>query len=358
GHRVLRTSAQADAGAGVLQDALNRLADNGAETYRIDPGSAGQFRGYFGQRTEEAVLAFQRDQRLREDGVVGQSTVRALDEELVRLEQTKKAEPIAKAIVAVSQDAITEVAVPLAGAVTPSGYAPPAASARLFRGIDFSIVDEQCGAHFREAYAAADRDRYSCDPSRCQALLRFNDGTIYYDAKMAICADGSPRAREIDRPFGQTVTAFTFPPNGGGPPFDAENVPYIVLPGRSKDGSLDLAHAFGIGIYDLAVVIYRDKIAPAFYGEIGPTFRIGEASIKVHEHLPVPFPWTSPRKDRILNASVSRDVIYCVFPGSAVVRSGAMTQADWLDETLQSAIVHFERFLTTGGNALGTSTRG
>jgi hypothetical protein len=96
------------------------------------------------------------------------------------------------------------------------------------------------------------------------------------------------------------------------------------------------------------VVIRRGKITPAFYGEVGPTFRLGEASIKVHENLPVPFPWTSPRKDRILNSSVESDVLYCVFPGSAITRTNKMTDADWLDETLQAAIVRFEQF--TGGS--------
>jgi hypothetical protein len=235
--------------------------------------------------------------------------------------------------------------VPVAGTVTPSGYAPPAASAHLFRGVDFSAADEQTGRPFLEAYAASDRDHYCGDPTNCKALLRLQDGTVYYDAKMAICADGSPRAREIDRPYGQTMTRYTFPPNGSGSFFNAEHVPYIVLPMASKDGSLDFARAFGIGAYDLAVVVYRDKYTPAFFAEIGPTFRVGEASIRVHENLPVPFPWTSPRKDRILNASVEGDVIYCVFPNSAVQRTIAMSEAEWLDETLQAAIVRFERLI-------------
>jgi hypothetical protein len=336
GHRVLRTGGQVVAGVGVLQDALNRLADAGLGDYRIDLGLTNRFRGYFGEQTERAVIAFQRDNGLREDGVVGSSTIRALDQQLVRLEQARPAPTLS----------VAAPAVPTARTVTPSGYAPPLASARLLAGLDFSTVNEQIGQHLLEAYVAADRDHYCGDPSNCKALLQFNDGTVYYDAKMAICADGSPRAHEIDPPYGQTMTRYTFPPNGSGPFFNAEEVPYIVLPMTSKDGSLDFARTFGIGSYDLAVVIYRDKYTPAFFAEIGPTFRIGEASIKVHEGLPVPFPWTSPRKDRILNASVPRDVIYCVFPNSAIARSMTMTEADWLDETLQAAIVRFERFIS------------
>ncbi|HEX8680424.1 MAG TPA: hypothetical protein VF683_10715, partial [Chthoniobacterales bacterium] len=60
-------------------------------------------------------------------------------------------------------------------------------------------------------------------------------------------------------------------------------------------------------------------------------------------------PWTSPRRDRVLNASVESDVIYCVFPNSAVMRGPAMSEAEWLDETLQAAIVRFERFASGRG---------
>ncbi|MDQ6860893.1 MAG: N-acetylmuramoyl-L-alanine amidase [Verrucomicrobiota bacterium] len=354
GHRVLRTSAQPAPGIGTVQDALNRLAEAGLGDYQIDLGEGARFRGYFGQRTERAVIAFQRDQRQSEDGVVGEDTIRALDAELLRLEQAPppavQIETLAKVAVPSSAD------VPVAGTVTLSGYAPPARSARLFHGVDFSNADESRGQPYVDAFAAADRSRACGDPSNCKTILQFNDGTVYYDAKMAICADGSPRAKQIDYPYGQTQTAFTFPPNGSGSFFNAEDVPYIVLPGRSKDGVHDLAASFGIRMYDLAVVVYRDKFTPAFFGEIGPTFRIGEASIKVHEGLPVPFPWTSQRRERILNASVERDVVYCVFPGSAVFRTGAMSEADWLDETLQAAVVRFEHFIANGGQAphLGT----
>ncbi len=339
GHRVLRMSAQSYPGVGLLQDALNKLADTTGGDYRIDLGPARTFRSSFGQNTERAVLAFQHDHRLREDGMVGQSTIRALDDELVRAEKAAASVSVAPPTIAAPG-----LAIPVAGTVTPSGYAPPQSSATLFRGVDFSTVDEERGRTLMEAFAAADRGKARGDPSNCKALLCFPDGTVYYDAKMAICADGSPRALEIDFPDGQTQTAFTFPPNGAGAFFNAEEVPYIVLPGRSRDGSVDFVGTFGIGSYDLAVVIRRGKITPAFYGEVGPTFRLGEASIKVHENLPVPFPWTSPRKDRILNSSVESDVLYCVFPGSAITRTNKMTDADWLDETLQAAIVRFEQF--------------
>ncbi|HEY0368743.1 MAG TPA: peptidoglycan-binding domain-containing protein, partial [Chthoniobacterales bacterium] len=183
GHRVLRTGGQVVAGVGVLQDALNQLADAGVGDYRIDLGLTSRFRGYFGEQTERAVIAFQRDNGLREDGVVGSSTIRAVDQQLVRLEQARPAATLS----------VAAPAIPTARTVTPSGYAPPLASARLLAGLDFSTVNEQIGQNLLEAYVAADRDHYCGDPSNCKALLQFNDGTVYYDAKMAICADGSPR---------------------------------------------------------------------------------------------------------------------------------------------------------------------
>lgn len=161
---------------------------------------------------------------------------------------------------------------------------------------------------------------------------------------MAICADGSPRAKQIDPGPGLTRTAFTYPGIKEGY-FDAEDVPYIVLPGKSDDHDVPgFAAKLGIGKLDLAVVIYRNKVTPAFYGEVGPWFRLGEASIQVHEELPVPNPWTSDAHTRVRNASVESGLLYFVFPGTAVPRSAEMTPAQWLQETRSAALARWESF--------------
>ena len=77
---------------------------------------------------------------------------------------------------------------------------------------------------------------------------------------MAIDADGSPRAKSID-PAGQSDTSHHF---GNGAPFNAETLPYIVLP-LSKDGETFLED-MGLALGDLAVVIYKNTIAPRFLG--------------------------------------------------------------------------------------------
>ena len=335
GNRLLRTGANPQPGIDRVQDALNRLAAHGGD-YRVDFGPTGGGRGRFGQRTQRAVINFQRDLRLGVDGKVGEETIVALDEALLRLEGGQRALPPAD----------VHSAVPAAG-----NYAPPPASATVLAGLDFARATSESGRRLFNTYAAADQDvgLAKGDPSNCPALLRFPDNTVFFEAKMAICADGSPRARRIDPSSGQPSTAFTFPRVKDGF-FDAEEVPYVVLPGRNKDGSLDFTGAFAIQPLDLAVVMVGNRFVPAFYGEVGPWFRLGEAAIKVHEGLPVRSPWTSDRDhNSIRNSSVPGKVLYFVFPGTAVPRRAGMSPADWLKETLRAAERRFAQFRESGG---------
>lgn len=85
GHRVLRASGGEVEGIGAVQAALNQLAAS-TRAYAIDLGAGDKFRGYFGENTERAVQAFQNDHRLAVDGVIGQKTIAALDEAMVRFE--------------------------------------------------------------------------------------------------------------------------------------------------------------------------------------------------------------------------------------------------------------------------------
>lgn len=335
GHLLLRPSGQRVPGIELVQDALNHLATLGVPEYAIETG---QYRGYFGQRTERAVKSFQEDFRLRIDGEVGQETIKSLDATILHLEQGQPAViPRAEFIAAPAT----------AAAPGAPGYHPPELSISALAGLDFSTADTGTGRHLREAYAQADITKYEGDPSNCQALLQFPSKAVYFEAKMAICADGSPRAVAIDPPYGLIRTAFKNPGTGGGY-FNAEEVPYIVLPGKSEDGRFDFVKTFGIGKLDCGVVIYRGRVSPAFYGEVGPVFRLGEASIQVHENLPAPRPWTSDAKVKVRNSSVGGEVIFIVFPGTAVSGTGK-TAAAWMEETLAKSLAHFQTFVASGG---------
>jgi hypothetical protein len=75
----------------------------------------------------------------------------------------------------------------------------------------------------------------------------------------------------------------------------------------------------------LAIVIFKDKTAAALCGDLDPFNKIGEASIRVHEPLQQQgCPDPCSKRDakgfwqRARNASVEQDVLYFVFPNSAL----------------------------------------
>ena len=196
----------------------------------------------------------------------------------------------------------------------PDGYQPPAQSADALKGVAFAKAQPAPRAqHYLDAFAATDQlPKYKKDPSNCKTLLQFPDGTIYYDAKMAIDSDGSPRARTIDS-SGQIHTSHTFP---NGAPFNAEEIPYIVLP-ESKNGETFIED-MGLALGDLAVVIYKNGIAPAIFADEGPVSRIGEGSIHLHEMLPVHSPWSDETHTHVFDSSVDDKVLVFVFPDSNI----------------------------------------
>jgi Putative peptidoglycan binding domain/D-alanyl-D-alanine carboxypeptidase len=77
GHLVLHATGGFVDGIGPVQDALNQLG------FTIDLGSAGQFKGFFGEKTKAAVQAFQTSTNIDADGRVGSDTIKKLDESLM-----------------------------------------------------------------------------------------------------------------------------------------------------------------------------------------------------------------------------------------------------------------------------------
>lgn len=135
------------------------------------------------------------------------------------------------------------------------------------------------------------------------------------DADGPAAGDGRLRGTQLDPEDGQDDTSLHF---GDGSGLPSETIPYLVLPGGSfrKNTGLELG--------DVAIVIYKDKITGAICGDIGPTKKIGEGSIRLHEafHPPAPDPCSLRQPDgscrRILNASIEEDVLFFVFPESAL----------------------------------------
>lgn len=200
-------------------------------------------------------------------------------------------------------------------------FTPPPASAGQCKGVPFNTAANVAAAN-KAAFDAFDSTPAGKnDPSLCKALLKFPDSTVFWSSKMAIDADGpaaGPGRRtgsQLDPGSGQDDTSLHFAGSGRGLP--SETMPYIVLPGGTFRANT------GLALGDVAVVIFKDKITTAICADMGPTKKIGEGSIRVHEafHPPAPDPCSVRQPDgsckRIHNASIEQDVLYFVFPGSA-----------------------------------------
>ena len=92
----------------------------------------------------------------------------------------------------------------------------------------------------------------------------------------------------------------------------AMNDPYIVLPGfMLRPPALPFTPKFG----DYVVVIFRGKLYPALLGDAGPSYKMGEGSLRLATTLNA--------KANALNRPVSDvAVTYLVFPGSAESQPG------------------------------------
>ena len=83
--------------------------------------------------------------------------------------------------------------------------------------------------------------------------------------------------------------------------------PYVVLPGfmfRQPN------HPFQPKLGDCVVVIYQGKLYPALLGDIGPSYKIGEASLRICSQL-------DPRSNAYNRPASDLNITYLVFPGSA-----------------------------------------
>jgi len=86
----------------------------------------------------------------------------------------------------------------------------------------------------------------------------------------------------------------------------AEYDPFIVIPVNLLTARGDL---FAPKIGDYAVVIYGKKVYPCIVGDGGPTFKVGEASLRMAKELN---PKATPNNRPVSDLKVS----YIVFPGS------------------------------------------
>jgi len=96
--------------------------------------------------------------------------------------------------------------------------------------------------------------------------------------------------------------------------------PFIVLP--SFMFRYQGHHPFAPSIGDFAIVIAGDKIMPAIVGDAGPSYKTGEASLRIAQAIQ---PDCNGQRRPVSDLSVS----YLVFPGTAEKKQAAPDFAAW-----------------------------
>lgn len=208
----------------------------------------------------------------------------------------------------------------LATASLQHSYQPAKASINAVQGVDFS--GDPTGPEFRQKFAEFDAASLRCQQEHRKSchernmnttLLRLRDGSIFFDAKLAVDADGSsywkslPRSR---RGTNSPNTSLRYPMKGR-PSIDPDHVPYIVIPGGAFPKTLKVT------VGDVAVVVYEKRLAYAVVGDIGPANQIGEGSLLLHANLEHPACRTRNSAGQcitIINQSIDSGVMFFIFP--------------------------------------------
>lgn len=180
-------------------------------------------------------------------------------------------------------------------ALAQSSYSPPSQSATALQSIPFDRavpIDEA----YRKEFERCDREnifkgqtmsgfrRCSTDPNNVKALLKFPDGTVFFESKLSLDIDGSWKAcKGGGAPTTQCPTSFNWPNVTKEPDkfIDPDNYPYIVIPvfnGVSGRADSEFRNKTGINMGDVGIVIFNDKVVPVFVADGGPHNKLGEGS--------------------------------------------------------------------------------
>ena len=250
---------------------------------------------------------------------------------------------------------------PAAFSITPDGYKPPAKSLELVKGIrlDHAVrVGQKYGDQFKRWDNSS---KGKSDPSMCPGIYRIGNDVLFFEAKMAIDADGSTTDSVLRSSSGADKhTSYQFAGDIG---VNAEVVPYFVVPtfdnpARAKpgvpfEGSGDRFIAdFNLKHGNLGVVIFEDRITGAILADEGPAMKIGEASVRVHELIRKrPAPWKGDPADRILkDASEAKGVLYFIFADTIFDINAFDAHDQWpMADAIQLAAM--ERFRGLTGQA-------
>ncbi len=98
----------------------------------------------------------------------------------------------------------------------------------------------------------------------------------------------------------------------------AEYDPFIVIPVNILSSN----DAFSPKIGDYAVVLYGEKLCPAVVGDGGPTFKVGEGSLRIAQEI-------NPKATSYNRPVSDLKVTYLVFPGSRDAERGTPDYEKW-----------------------------
>lgn len=231
-------------------------------------------------------------------------------------------------------------------------YALPASSAPFFRDIDLT-EGAPVAPEFTSLVAASDTGRSNHDPSRIAALLKLPNGAIFWDAKLAVDADGMGGTL-LDPEDGQDDTSFHFTDDSGRStgPLNSTLHPFYVMPLGSFGAQT------GLKLGDVGVCVYRNAVTGFLFGDMGPHDKLGEGSIALHDGLRPAAPDccrrdANGRPTRIIDASIEHSVLVMAFPGSAF---GARSDLDVALTPANLAVLVKERAYALFANMKGTVT--
>lgn len=201
-----------------------------------------------------------------------------------------------------------------------SSFDPPAASVIAVEGVNFrgNLIGNKIRSRFTECDTKNTCDglplKYGCrnDPNRNSTILQLKDGTIFYDGKMGLDADGSPYSQKTPGKTDQAQTSLRYSLPGK-PSINADSVPYVVIPLGGFDKSL------GVQVGDVAAVVYGPKRVFAVVADKGPKCKLGEGSIQLHELLGhTVCKMRAPNGDcvKLRDEGIENDVLYFLFPGT------------------------------------------
>jgi hypothetical protein len=167
-----------------------------------------------------------------------------------------------------------------------SGSTPLAASGT---GQTYKQLYDQCDAANKFAGQALPKHngkplKCSTDKNRVGFLSRYPDGTIAFQAKAGVDADGSKLACGTGWP-NQCGTWLTFDQGSERKDVNAEDTPFVVVPTDMPGTGISFQRDSGVKRGDLAVIVAKGRCVFGVVGDAGPYFRLGEISLRAQSDL-------------------------------------------------------------------------